>query len=132
MGVDAGLGEAAGQRVRRRRQRVHRDASRRALPPEFTLLRFEPEPWTGADVIVWVKMMAWDLSANYSFELLRHDLIVARSAPERMAQLMPPYAADGFRSCRRAAASEAGGSHGSGGLATNSTHLDQPDPPDPP
>ena len=45
-----------------------------ALPPEFTLLRFEPEPWTGADVIVWVKMMAWDLSANYSFELLRHDL----------------------------------------------------------
>ena len=45
-----------------------------ALPPEFTLLRFEPEPWTGVDVVVWVKMMAWDLSANYSFELLRHDL----------------------------------------------------------
>ena len=32
------------------------------LPPEFTLLRFEPEPWTGVDVIVWVKMMAWDLA----------------------------------------------------------------------
>ena len=46
-----------------------------ALPPEFTLLRFEPEPWTGVDVVVWVKMMAWDLSANYSFELLRHDLL---------------------------------------------------------
>ncbi len=45
-----------------------------ALPPEFTLLRFEPEPWTGADVVVWQKMMAWDLSANYSFELLRHDI----------------------------------------------------------
>ena len=44
-----------------------------ALPPEFTLLRFEPEPFTGPDVLVWVKMMAWDLSANYSFELLRHD-----------------------------------------------------------
>jgi penicillin amidase len=42
------------------------------LPPEFSLLRFEPEPWSGPDVIVWVKMMAWDLSANYSFELLRH------------------------------------------------------------
>src|SRR5438552_11937546 len=25
------------------------------LPPEFTLLRFEPEPWTGVDVIAWVK-----------------------------------------------------------------------------
>ena len=48
------------------------------LPPEFTLLRFEPEPWTGPDVLVWVKMMAWDLSANYSFELLRHDLAAAR------------------------------------------------------
>jgi penicillin amidase len=67
----------------------------RALPPEFSLLRFEPEPWTGEDVIVWVKMMAWDLSANYAFELLRADL--ARVVgPERMAQLMPPYAADGL------------------------------------
>jgi len=65
------------------------------LPPEFTLLRFEPEPWTGPDVVVWVKMMAWDLSANYSFELLRYDLI--RSVgKERMAQLMPPYAAGGL------------------------------------
>ena len=48
------------------------------LPPEFTLLRFEPEPWTGPDVLVWVKMMAWDLSANYSLELLRHDIAATR------------------------------------------------------
>src|SRR5882762_1739997 len=67
----------------------------RALPPEFSLLRFEPEPWTGEDVIVWVKMMAWDLSANYAFELLRADLAHAVGA-ERMAQLMPPYAEDGL------------------------------------
>jgi penicillin G amidase len=60
------------------------------LPPEFSLLRFEPEPWSGADVVAWVKMMAWDLSANYAFELLRHDLAAAVGA-ERMAQLMPPY-----------------------------------------
>ena len=66
-----------------------------ALPPEFSLLRFEPEPWTGVDVLVWVKMMAWDLSANYSFELLRQDLVHAVGA-ERMAQLMPPYARDGL------------------------------------
>ena len=65
------------------------------LPPEFTLLRFEPEPWSGVDVVVWVKMMAWDLSANYSFELLRHDLIAA-VGEERMNQLMPPYASDGL------------------------------------
>src|SRR5262245_12770006 len=67
----------------------------RALPPEFSLLRFEPEPFTGPDVVVWVKMMAWDLSANYAFELLRHDLL-RTVGPERMAQLLPPYARDGL------------------------------------
>jgi penicillin amidase len=66
-----------------------------ALPPEFTLLRFAPEPFTGPDVIVWVKMMAWDLSANYTFELLRHDL-AARVGSERASQLMPPYPTHGL------------------------------------
>ena len=65
------------------------------LPPEFTLLRFEPEPWSGVDVVVWVKMMAWDLSANYSFELLRDDLVRVVGM-ERMRQLMPPYPRDGL------------------------------------
>src|SRR5262249_11274497 len=64
-------------------------------PPEFALLRFDPEPWTGPDVVVWQKMMAWDLSANYSWELLRHDLI-AKVGAARMAQLMPPYPRDGL------------------------------------
>src|SRR3954468_23921695 len=65
------------------------------LPPEFSLLRFEPEPWSAVDVVVWVKMMAWDLSGNYSFELLRHDLLAA-VGDARMGQLMPPYAVDGL------------------------------------
>src|SRR5262245_55775580 len=65
------------------------------LPPEFSLLRFEPEPWSGPDVVVWVKMMAWDLSANYSFELLRDDLVRA-VGERRMAQLMPPYPTNGL------------------------------------
>ena len=66
-----------------------------ALPPEFVLLRFEPEPWTGADVVAWGKMMAWDLSANYAFELLRHD-IVQQVGEQKLAELMPPYAKDGL------------------------------------
>src|SRR5439155_752006 len=70
-------------------------ARRGPLPPEFVLLRFDPEPWTGPDVVVWQKMMAWDLSANYAWELLRRDL-VARIGTERMADLMPPYAKDGL------------------------------------
>jgi penicillin amidase len=67
----------------------------RSLPPEFTLLRFEPDRWDGADVVVWQKMMAWDLSANYSFELLRHDL-VARVGVAGLADLMPPYPKEGL------------------------------------
>ncbi len=67
----------------------------RRLPPEFSLLRFEPAPFTGPDVVVWVKMMAWDLSANYSAELMRHD-IVAKVGVERMNELTPPYPIDGL------------------------------------
>src|SRR5215510_2543906 len=67
----------------------------RLLPPEFTLLRFEPEPFTGPDVLVWVKMMAWDLSTNYTFELMRHD-IAAKVGVERMADLLPPYPVHGL------------------------------------
>lgn len=63
------------------------------LPPEFTLLRFEPEPFTPEDVMVWVKMMAWDLSANYASELVRHDLI-AKVGQERTGQLLPPTPPD--------------------------------------
>src|SRR5205085_7853089 len=62
----------------------------RLLPPEFTLLRFEPAHFSGADVVVWVKMMAWDLSANYTLELVRHDL-AATIGVDRLAELMPPY-----------------------------------------
>jgi penicillin amidase len=91
-----------------------------ALPLEFSLLRFEPEAWSGPDVIVWVKMMAWDLSSNYAIELLRYD-IVRTVGQERMAQLMPPYATAGLSIMSPAVASEADGSHTSGGLATNST-----------
>ena len=65
------------------------------LPPEFTMLRFEPEPWTGPDVLAWTKMMAWDLSKNYSMELLRHDVFSVIGV-ERAADLFPPYPSNGL------------------------------------
>jgi penicillin amidase len=40
-------------------------------------------------------MMAWDLSKNYSLELLRHDLL-ARVGADRTAELLPPYPAAGL------------------------------------
>jgi penicillin amidase len=40
-------------------------------------------------------MVAWDLSGNYSLELLRHD-ILDKVGSERLSELMPPYARDGL------------------------------------
>jgi penicillin G amidase len=90
-------------------------ASDPPLPPEFTLLRFKPAPWTGPDVMVWVKMMAWDLSANYSHELLRRDLL-ARVGADRTAELMPPYPQNGLSILGASAGDrpEAGGERTSG------------------
>jgi len=91
-----------------------------ALPLEFSLLRFEPEAWSGPDVIVWVKMMAWDLSSNYALELLRYDL-VRTVGQDRMAQLMPAYATSGLSIMPSPGSGEADTAQTSGGLATYSS-----------
>jgi penicillin amidase len=64
------------------------------LPPEFRLLGFRPEPWTGPDVLVWAKMMSFDLSGNWEEELLRHRLLARGVSPERLLELLPPYPED--------------------------------------
>lgn len=60
------------------------------LPFEFSLLRYEPEPWQPLDSADWMKMMAWTLSVNWESELLRARL-VERLGAEKAAQLEPPY-----------------------------------------
>ena len=45
-----------------------------ALPPEFLLFRFAPEPWRPADSLVWGKLMDLLLAGNYRGELLRARL----------------------------------------------------------
>ena len=69
-------------------------ASRRgALPPEFLLLHFSPEPWHEADSLVWGKLMALQLDGNYRGELLRARM--ARTIPpDDMAFLYPQYPKD--------------------------------------
>ncbi|MGQ9753347.1 MAG: penicillin acylase family protein [Thermaceae bacterium] len=64
------------------------------LPLEFRLLGFKPEPWRGPDVLVWAKMMSYDLSANWDRELLRYRLLARGLSPERIAELLPPYPED--------------------------------------
>ena len=62
-----------------------------ALPPEFSILRIAPEPWTEPDVLVWVKMMAWDLGNNFDVELTRTNVVRAVGA-EMARDLLAPYA----------------------------------------
>uniref|UniRef100_UPI0031DF88A7 penicillin acylase family protein n=1 Tax=Inquilinus sp. TaxID=1932117 RepID=UPI0031DF88A7 len=59
-----------------------------ALPPEFTLLWTRPEPWRPADTLVWSKLMALQLSANYRDEILRAQ-VIARLGPDRAGTLFP-------------------------------------------
>ena len=49
-------------------------ATHRVLPIEFWLTGDRPEPWTPADTIGWIKMLAWNLGGNWRRELLRLQL----------------------------------------------------------
>lgn len=61
-----------------------------ARPPEFILTGVMPEPWVPEDSMAWATMMAWDLGANWSSELLR--LRLALNLPvDRIQELLPPY-----------------------------------------
>ena len=64
-----------------------------ALPPEFLLLRFAPEPWRIADTLVWGKLMDLELAGNYRGELLRARLVRSLT-PEQLAFLYPDYPKD--------------------------------------
>ncbi|WP_354682219.1 penicillin acylase family protein [Cupriavidus necator] len=60
------------------------------LPPEFLLLRTEPEHWEPADTLGWQTMMAWDLGSNWTQETLRMRL--AQVLPvARISELLAPY-----------------------------------------
>lgn len=71
------------------------DSSDRQLPPEFTILGIEPEPWRPEDVVVWSKMLAWGISSNWDKELLRVQLIAKLGDATKAAQLTPAYTEDG-------------------------------------
>jgi len=74
------------------------DAHHGAWPPEYVILGVKPKRFTAADVIAWAKMMSWDLSGNWSTELLRARLIakLRPADPESLiATLWPAYPKDG-------------------------------------
>src|SRR5215472_5885556 len=68
-------------------------ARRGALPPEFVLLGFHPEPWRPADSLVWGKLMDLELAGNYRGELQRARLARTVSSDD-LTMLYPEYPKD--------------------------------------
>ena len=66
------------------------DTHHDALPVEFRVLGFHPEPWQPADSVVWGKLMALQLSKNYELEMLRAELAQKLTAAQ-MESLLPYY-----------------------------------------
>ena len=91
-----------------------------ALPLEFVLLGYKPEPWTVTDSLVILKLQSFDLATNYGTELSRAN-VAARAGPEAVALLFPdtdpPSAlADGTWAAVRDAFTSAASLPGSDGL----------------
>jgi len=61
-----------------------------ARPPEMVILGIQPQPWDPVDSLAWSIMMAYDLGANWSTELLRLRLAL-RLPVERINEVFPPY-----------------------------------------
>jgi penicillin G amidase len=59
------------------------------FPPEFLLLRYEPERWRPADSLVIAKMMALDLSTNLNMETTRLALAAEGFTSAEIDDLLP-------------------------------------------
>ena len=66
--------------------------NRERLPVEFTLLRYQPSPWTPVDSLQWAKLLGWSLSVNWDLELFRAQAIVS-FGQEKVEALEHPYPA---------------------------------------
>lgn len=54
---------------------------------------YEPEPWSAADSLAWLKAMAWDLRGNMEDEVAR-ALLATEIGIERTQELYPPFPYD--------------------------------------
>jgi len=69
-------------------------ASGKALPIEFTVLNYRPDPWVPADSLVVGKLFDLQLAGNYREELLQAKLAQTLSA-DQIHELFPDYPKDG-------------------------------------
>lgn len=66
------------------------DTNRNRLPIEFTVLGYEPEPWTPVDTISYGNLLSLYLAGNYRLEFLRARLI-AEIGEQKTKDLLPAY-----------------------------------------
>ncbi|HMQ30792.1 MAG TPA: penicillin acylase family protein, partial [Chloroflexaceae bacterium] len=66
------------------------EAPRGRPPLEFAILGLQPEPWTIPDILVWPKVMALNLSGNWTSELLNAHAVAALGE-ERARAIAPRY-----------------------------------------
>jgi len=62
---------------------------RNALPLEFKLIGYAPEPWTAQDSLAFARLMGWTLT-NF-FEPLHLSLLTAKLGKRQVSQLFPVY-----------------------------------------
>jgi penicillin G amidase len=84
-GVNAWIGERSGSQL----------SIEHALLPVTGARGYQPEPWSEADSVAWMKAMAWDLRSNLEDELLRARLLgVDLGAGRQWQDLFPSFPAD--------------------------------------
>ncbi|GII95453.1 penicillin amidase [Sinosporangium siamense] len=54
---------------------------------------YQPEPWSPADSVTWLKAMAWNLTSNAPYEVER-TLLSEKVPLEKVKELYPPYPYD--------------------------------------
>ncbi|MET8976748.1 penicillin acylase family protein [Streptomyces sp. NPDC004539] len=94
---------------------VRRMRRRGALPVEFLLLRYRPEPWTPVDSLAVVKHLGFDLGRNLGHEVFRARL--AREHPEHAGAFTAPKYPEGGAVTVRDGLSAGEGSVSRGGEA---------------
>ncbi|HEY0738820.1 MAG TPA: penicillin acylase family protein [Herpetosiphonaceae bacterium] len=65
-------------------------ANRNNLPLEFTVLRYDPEPWTPVHSIAYGYVISISLSGNYRLEFLRSRMI-PEIGEQKTQELLPAY-----------------------------------------
>lgn len=72
------------------------------LPVEFTILGYQPEPWTAVDSALIGKIMAYDLGGNWAAEVFRYQ-VRSKVDDALFRELMPVYPKDGITIMRHTA-----------------------------